>query len=146
MDVDDFDFRPKPDTILTLNGLQVGPYARAYSESTKYHIAGRKLVKASHPIPSNDNVVPMKDALMFQPAYRCDGEADSHVVYIVSENEPFPPYDQFSVEMEGDDNIIKLSELEVTIHSGEAYKWRVDCVEGGSNKRRVGDIWTFTMV
>ena len=70
MDVEDYDFRPKHDTLLTSTGVQIGPYPAAYSKNTKYSIAGRKEEKASHPIPSHENTVAMKDALIFQVAYR----------------------------------------------------------------------------
>ena len=70
MDVDDYDFRPKPDTVLTSTGVQIGPYPAAYSYNTKYIIAGRKKEKASFPIPSHQRTVTRKDALIFQPAYR----------------------------------------------------------------------------
>ena len=70
MDIEDHDFRPKPDTVLTSTGVQIGPYPAAYSKDTKYNIPGRKEEKPTHPIPSNRNTVPMKDALIFQLAYR----------------------------------------------------------------------------
>ena len=70
MDVDDYDFRPRPDTVLTSTGVQIGPYQAAYSKYTKYIIAGRKKEKASFPIPSNQRNVKRKDALIFQHAYR----------------------------------------------------------------------------
>ena len=70
MDVNDYDFRPKQDTVLTSTGVQIGPYPAAYSKNTKYTIAGRKKQKASFPIPSHQRTVVRKDALMFQSAYR----------------------------------------------------------------------------
>ena len=70
MDVENFDFRPKPDTVLSENGFQIGPYAPAYSKDTQYNIAGRKKSTASFPIPSNNANVKMKDALIFQQAFR----------------------------------------------------------------------------
>ena len=70
MDVNDYDFRPKEDTVLTSTGVQIGPYPAAYSKNTKYTIAGRKKLKASFPIPSHQRIVVRKDALMFQSAYR----------------------------------------------------------------------------
>ena len=74
MDIDDYDFRPKPDTVLTNQGFQVGPYAAANSDATIYTIPGRQEDIPSFPIPSYDpkheKIIPRKDALMFQPAFR----------------------------------------------------------------------------
>ena len=70
MNADDHDFRPRPGNVLTSTGVQIGPYAAAYSGKPKYSIAGRKEWKASYPIPHHQWRVERKDALMFQPAYR----------------------------------------------------------------------------
>ena len=70
MDIDDDDFRPKPDTVFTSTGRLIGPYEPAYSDTQSYTIAGRKKYLPSNPIPSNERQVKMKDALIFQPAYR----------------------------------------------------------------------------
>ena len=70
MDVHQYDFRPKPGTILTSTGVRIGPYAEAYSDVTKYNIPGRKNNLASHPIPSHESNVKMRDALIFRPAFR----------------------------------------------------------------------------
>lgn len=76
---------------------------------------------------------------------RCDNEGDTHVVYITPNNKDFPPIDQPTSELLGDDNIIPLSDIDTSITSGELYKWRVDCVEGITDKRRPGDTWLFAM-
>ena len=70
MSVDDFDFRPKPDTVLTSEGFQIGPYTAAYSNAKQYLIAGRKEEIASFPIPRDNAITKMRDALIFQPAFR----------------------------------------------------------------------------
>lgn len=70
MDIDDNDYRPKTDTAFTSTGLLIGPYEPAYSEVQSYTIAGRKMNLPSHPIPGNNRKVEMKDALIFQNAYR----------------------------------------------------------------------------
>ena len=70
MDVENYDFRPKPDTVMTSTGVQIGPYPEAYSEVTKYNIPGRKEYLASHPIPGHESNVKMRDALIFRPAFR----------------------------------------------------------------------------
>ena len=56
--------------VLTQNDVTIGPYDVAYSKNRIYNIPGRKEMKASHPIPSHGSNIPMKDALMFRPAYR----------------------------------------------------------------------------
>jgi len=149
MDIDDYDFRPKPDTVLTNQGYQIGPYAAAYSEETVYTIPGRQEELASFPIPSYDpknaKVVPRKDALIFQPAFRCTGDEDKHLVYIAKDNQKFPEISKPTAELSGEENIVKLRDLKMNIVDGKLYKWRVDCLEGPPKyRRRTGDVWKFT--
>ena len=66
------------------------------------------------------------------------------MVYVSLESEDFPSADNPNMKLSGDDNMIPLEDLDITISSGELYKWRVDCVPNG-NKRRSGDVWHFTM-
>ena len=70
VDVNNFDFRPKINSILTSTGKQVGPYRAEYKNNEKYHIAGRRENIASSPIPPTESVVHPRDCLMFQPAFR----------------------------------------------------------------------------
>merc|ERR1719385_422176 len=70
----------------------------------------------------------MKDALIFQQAFRCNGKNVKHLVYVSLESEDFPSADSPNMKLSGDDNIIPLEDLDITISSGELYKWRVDCV------------------
>ena len=67
------------------------------------------------------------------------------MVYITLQNDDFPPLDEPTIEMNGEDNIVSFSDLDVEIISGAKYKWRVDCVEALTNTRRKGDIWIFKM-
>ena len=67
------------------------------------------------------------------------------MAYIALDNKDFPPVNQPTAELSGDDNIIALKDIVINISSGKLYKWRVDCVEGATNKRRTGDVWHFTM-
>ena len=67
------------------------------------------------------------------------------MAYIAPETMDFPPDDQPTAELVDEENVIYLSDIDVTIEPGEKYKWRVDCVEGQTMKRRTGDVWTFTM-
>ena len=70
VDVNNFDFRPKVNSILTTTGKQIGPYQSQYKNNGKYAIAGRKENIASFPIPPNDSTVVRRDSLMFQNAFR----------------------------------------------------------------------------
>jgi len=145
MNANDHDFRPKPGTVLTSTGTQIGPYATAYSSETKYLIAGRKEWKASHPIPHDKWSVPLKDALMFQPAYRCDYGDYKHMIYLSLLNDDFPAVDNPTKVLFGNNNIVAFDQINVPIVPGERYKWRVDCVDETKDERRTGDIWQFTM-
>ena len=80
---------------------------------------------------------------MLNVCCRCDDEGDKHLIYVAPEDSDFPPLDQPTAELFGEDNIIALDEIDVTINHGAMYKWRVDCIDG--NKRRSGDVWIFTM-
>jgi len=142
MDADNYDFRPRPESVLVSTGVQIGPYPAAYSDAIKeYIIAGRKEEKASFPIPPHNGEVKMRDALIFQPAFRCDDEGDKHMVYVSTKDGDLPPIDNPTAERIGNENIVTFDEIDVEITSGGEYKWRVDCVEG--NMRRTGDIWMF---
>ena len=70
VDVDNHDFRPKPDSSLTSTGKQIGPYPATFNNNEKYAIVGRKEAKASYPIPPNESEVDTRDCLIFQPAFR----------------------------------------------------------------------------
>ena len=70
VDVDNYDFRPKPNTELTSSETQIGPYPSQWSTGDRYVIPGRREGKASYPIPSHRAKVQARDALMFQPAFR----------------------------------------------------------------------------
>ena len=67
------------------------------------------------------------------------------MVYVAPNDSSFPPEDQPTKVLYGNNNIIRLSDIDVSIISGKRYKWRVDCVEGKTNERRRGDVWLFTM-
>ena len=70
VDIDNYDFRPKPDTILTSTGKQIGPYPAEYTNGDEYCIPGMKENSPSFPIPSDQSVVEMRSDLIFQLAYR----------------------------------------------------------------------------
>ena len=67
------------------------------------------------------------------------------MAYITLDTDDFPPVNQPTAELYGEDNIIAFENIDFTIKSGKLYKWRVDCVEGDTKKRRTGDVWRFTM-
>ena len=76
IDLKNRDFRPKPstdtfDNPLLRTGIQIGPYPdqSKYSNGGKYAIPGRKMLKASHPIPEHEAIVSRRDDLIFRPAY-----------------------------------------------------------------------------
>ena len=62
------------------------------------------------------------------------------MVYVAHSTEEFPSLDQPAIELIGDNNVVDLEDIDIKISSDEKYKWRVDCVEGPSNKRRKGDV------
>ena len=68
------------------------------------------------------------------------------MIYIANRDDDFPPIDQPTSVLFGTDNIVPLTGLDISIEGGEAYKWRVDCIEGSSNSRREGDVWVFTLI
>ena len=70
VDVDNYDFRPKPNTILTSTDTQIGPYPSVYSNGDIYFIPGRKEETPSFPIPKHNSSVEARGDLIFQPAYR----------------------------------------------------------------------------
>ena len=67
------------------------------------------------------------------------------MIYITPKEEEFPELDHPTIELGGNDNIVSFDDIENKIISGLEYKWRVDCVEGITKKRRQGNVWVFTM-
>ena len=113
-----------------------GPYQPGHGNLT-YWIPGRKMYKASHPIPvTGANVSYSREVVMFQGGYK----ADKHDFYFgeVKENvESAGPDDvefQYSLE-EG--NILQLPMIE----REKEYFWRVDVSRRG--QRFTGDVWNF---
>ena len=83
VDPDNSDFRPKPESPLTLTGKQIGPYKAYYTSGKDYYfIPGRQEFKASYPIPHDRSVVKERDCLMFRPAYRYG----THCPWLVNES------------------------------------------------------------
>jgi len=145
VDPESHDFRPKPDSILTATGNQIGPFASEWSNGDQYRMAGRKEYLPSRPIPKHNSEGLMRDSLIFHQAYRCNGDGDKHMIYIAKESSDFPSIDEPTTEMNGDGNVVVFDDVGFTVSPGKLYKWRVDCVEGESSKRRSGDVWMFKM-
>ena len=79
VDPENFDFRPKKNNELTIVDEDdfIGPYSALIGSPNisnymgHYWIPGRKLSKASFPVPPNRAVIKeMRDVLMFQTGYR----------------------------------------------------------------------------
>merc|ERR1712150_192190 len=145
VDVENYDFRPKPDTILASTGVQIGPYPSVYKNGDTYHIAGRKESTPSHPIPKDNSTVELRDDLIFQPAFRCNDDSDKHMVYISKSDDNFPPNDEPNTEMQGNGNVVVFKEIGFDVIPDVWYKWRVDCLKSSTNKRIYSDIWHFKM-
>jgi len=141
VDIENYDFRPKPDTILTSTGMQIGPYASKYSNGDRYFIPGRRLSIPSHPIPRNDAVVKMRDDLIFKPAYRCSDVGFKHKVFIAENVSDFPS--EPVTEIEGDGNVVVFKDIGFEVKPGILYKWYVSCE--GPDDERVSDTWLFQM-
>jgi len=123
------DFRPIEGGALTDGTVIKGPYLPGTSSST-YWIPGRRLYKASKPIPSSGSTVPIsRNALIFQGGFR----ADQHHVYLGLTAESM----DLQQSLQGEENIMVLAGL------GEdtQYFWRVDSQRGGDVY--TGDIWNF---
>jgi len=144
VDVDNHDFRPKPNTELTSSETQIGPYPSQWSTGDRYVIPGRREGKASYPIPSHRAKVQARDALMFQPAFRCTEENDKHLVYIAKNKKDMPPKDKPTATLSGEGNVVVFDDIDFSIEKGDYY-WRVDCVKGDTNKRTSGNTWKFTI-
>ena len=135
-DPDNQDFRPLHEDITA------GPYPYSTTLST-YWIPGRKLYKASSPVPPHKAhrvLAAHRDALMWLNAYGCD----THHVYLGTTNAAVKDADDKSTEFLGtvtDGNVMYLKE---TLKVGEKYFWRVDA-ECGDNVFK-GDIWRFITV
>ena len=77
--------------------------------------------------------------------FRCTEEGDKHFVYVAEIDSDFPPNDDPTTETTGDNNVVVFDDIDLNIKSGTEYKWRVDCVEVETNKRRRGDTWSFIL-
>ena len=65
------------------------------------------------------------------------------MVYISESDGDFPPMDKPNTKIEGDGNVIVFKDIEFTVVPDVWYKWRVDCLEGSTKKRRQSENWLF---
>ncbi|CAL4079397.1 unnamed protein product [Meganyctiphanes norvegica] len=140
VDADNWDFRPVEEGVLTQGNELIGPYESG-TESLTYWIPGRKLYKATTPIPPNGSSVSyLRDAVMFLGGYI----ADQHHIYFGTDEE-FTKYatmddEEFQLSLSGEHNIGLLPKLLVNTQ----YYWRIDVQWGGYVYK--GDVWSFTTI
>ncbi|CAL4179484.1 unnamed protein product [Meganyctiphanes norvegica] len=137
VDPDNLDFRPVEGGPLTTGSEIMGAYLPGLQLQT-YWIPGRKLYKASTPVPPTGATVSQtRNNVMFLEAYMADvhhfyfGKDEAAIVSANIESEEY----QYSVQ-EG--NIFLLPEL----HSNSQYFWRVDAQRGSYVYQ--GDVWTLS--
>ena len=140
IDTDNFDFRPVPGgAFITPDGGEIiGAYTGGESSLT-YWIPGRKLYKASFPIPKDGATVSSERGdVICQTGYL----ADEHDLYF---GDNFDDVDSatkndaaYQMTLNGNDNIFALPSIE----SGKEYFWRVDALRGDNAYK--GDVWSFT--
>jgi len=134
MDPDNNDFRPKKSSLSARLGAGAYEYE---AEMKQYWIPGRKIYKASSPVPvdgSQTVKVESRDALMWLNGLGCK----AHDVYFGTVKGPM----KFIGSIEGDDNNVVYLPYRLT--GGRSYRWRVDAT-CGDNKYE-GDTWTFKAV
>ena len=140
VDPANYDFRPVPGgAFITPDGGEIiGAYTDGET-SLKYWIPGRKLYKASFPIPLDGATVSAADRkdVICQTGYM----ADKHDFYFgedLEEVEAAGREDEaFQMTLDGDDNIFALPNLTPDL----VYYWRVDARRGGDVYK--GDVWSF---
>lgn len=133
-----FDFRPIDKKI------NVGPYPYQ-KEFKRYWIPGRKLYKASTPIPphkSESVIADNRDVLMWLNAFN----TKKHKVYFKMEELKKSEQDvdlEYIGTVTGDDNVIQIKQR---VSPNRKYYWRVDAVKNDSKGSEIvykGDTWWF---
>ena len=66
------------------------------------------------------------------------------MVYIGKDKKAMPPVNEPTATLSGEGNVVVFDNIDYSIDVGDYY-WRVDCVEGATNKRRKGATWKFTI-
>ena len=134
MDPDNMDFRPTPDSAYNVNG--VGPYDHTETKE-KYWIPGRKMYKASNPVPPDNSTnvkASSRDVLMWLNSF----EGDAHIVFLGTK----PDELEKQGEALNEDNVVKVLN---PLDSDRQYFWRVDVKVNGEVKY-VGDVWSFKTI
>lgn len=126
VDLFHYDFRPMPDS------KNVGPYK---NKADPYWIPGRKLEKASFPIPSDgSNTIDTerRDVLIWQNAYKCN----QHRVYF--------GIDRKNLEIIGTTGgELNVMPVPYSLEKGQTYFWRVDAVTLlGDKKKNISEALT----
>ncbi|KAL9968134.1 hypothetical protein ACROYT_G026467 [Oculina patagonica] len=131
MDPDNMDFRPRANSEYNING--VGPYDFTETKK-KYWIPGRKMYKASNPVPPDNSTnvkAGSRDVLMWLNSF----EGNVHVLFLGTSPE--------NLKQQGaarnENNVVKLRK---PLESGRQYFWRVDVKKRGK-VLYTGDVWSF---
>lgn len=150
-DPENLDFRPKKDSNLVdrgvettdityshiVNKLDIGPYE--YGEPN-YWIPGKKLKKASTPVPPNKAGTVKKDAdLMWLGGYK----GISYNIYFGTDESRVKSANKSSKEYKGNqENNIYTPNIE--LKNEYKYYWRIDTINE-SGGVEMGDTWFFTL-
>ena len=140
IDTENYDFRPLPGgNFITPDGGEIiGAYTEVESSET-YWIPGRRLYKASYPIPQDGATVSAeREDVICRPAYL----AEKHDFYFgdnFDEVEAAGKDDgPFQMTLHGEENIFALPNLK----EDKTYYWRVDAHT--LKKKYKGDVWSFS--
>lgn len=132
-DPDNRDFRPKADSEMAKKDIG------AYKANCKdYWIPGRKITKASMPIPADGAKFAKTDSdLIWLGAYK----ATDDELYFGTEKNAVAKASASSPEYKGKQkhNIFKPGKLQ----PGKTYYWRVDAIKKGKTIK--GNVWSFTV-
>ncbi|KAL9968135.1 hypothetical protein ACROYT_G026469 [Oculina patagonica] len=134
MDPDNMDFRPRNGSLYNING--VGPYDITETKK-KYWIPGRKMYKASNPVPPDNSTsvkASSRDVLMWLNSF----EGDAHVLFLGTKADDLVEQGEAANE----NNVVKILQ---PLESGLQYFWRVDVKVGGKVKY-TGDVWSFKTI
>lgn len=133
-DPDNFDFRPRPDTVASRQCI--GAYADVPQDGTaEYWIPGFQDSLPTMPVPPDKNTMKKTGALAFNQALG----ADYHRVFISTAETADGGYQK---DLVAPNNIIGLPATYSTAKT--TYYWRVDPVFGGTSKR--GTVWQYKVV
>ena len=142
VDADNYDFRPVPGGgFITPDGGEIIGAYTLEETSLMYWIPGRKLYKASFPIPPDQGTVKAERSdVICNTGYMADRH-DFYFGEFYDEVEGAGKDDDaFQMTLNGDENIFALPSLS----AGKEYYWRVDARRGDYVYK--GDVWSFVTV